>query len=54
VATAGVSAPITRDELDDPDLRPDRWDLRSMPERVATVGDLFADALRFDQRLPTL
>lgn len=54
VSTAGVSAPITWDELDDPDLRPDRWDLRSMPERVATMGDLFADALRFDQRLPKL
>jgi bifunctional non-homologous end joining protein LigD len=54
VATAGVSAPIAWDELDDPELRPDRWDLRSMPERVATVGDLFADALRFDQRLPKL
>jgi bifunctional non-homologous end joining protein LigD len=54
VATAGVSAPITWDELDDAELRPDRWDLRSMPERVATVGDLFADALRFDQVLPKL
>jgi bifunctional non-homologous end joining protein LigD len=54
VASAGVSAPITWDELDDPELRPDRWDLRSMPERVATVGDLFADALRFDQVLPAL
>lgn len=54
VASAGVSAPIAWDELDDPDLRPDRWDLRSMPGRVAQVGDLFADALRFDQRLPKL
>jgi len=54
VATAGVSAPIAWDELDDPELRPDRWDLRSMPERVARVGDLFADALRFDQVLPSL
>ncbi|MEZ4597032.1 MAG: DNA ligase D [Chloroflexota bacterium] len=54
VATAGVSAPIAWDELEDAELRPDRWDLRSMPERVAQVGDLFADALRFDQRLPKL
>ncbi len=54
VASAGVSAPITWDELDDPELRPDRWDLRSMPDRVARVGDLFADALRFDQVLPKL
>ncbi|MET0772030.1 MAG: non-homologous end-joining DNA ligase, partial [Candidatus Limnocylindrales bacterium] len=54
VATAGVSAPIAWEELDDPELRADRWDLRSMPDRVATVGDLFADALRFDQVLPAL
>jgi bifunctional non-homologous end joining protein LigD len=54
VATAGVSAPIAWEELEDPDLRPDRWDLRSMPERVATVGDLFAGALEFDQTLPSL
>jgi bifunctional non-homologous end joining protein LigD len=54
VGTAGVSAPITWDELDDRDLRPDRWDLRSMPDRVAAVGDLFAGALVFDQVLPSL
>ncbi len=54
VATAGVSAPIAWDELEDPDLRPDRWDLRSMPARVAEVGDLFAGALEFDQTLPAL
>ncbi|MBX3030662.1 MAG: DNA ligase D [Chloroflexi bacterium] len=54
VATAGVSAPIRWEELDDPTLRPDRWDIRSMPERVAEVGDLFAGALDFDQELPPL
>ena len=27
-AGAPVSAPITWDELDDPDLRPDRWTIR--------------------------
>ncbi len=54
VATAGVSAPIRWEELDDPGLRPDRWDIRSMPERVADVGDLFAGALDFDQELPSL
>ncbi len=54
VPSAGVSAPITWDELEDPELRPDRWDLRSMPARVAEVGDLFAGALVFDQELPTL
>ena len=54
VASAGVSAPITWDELEDDTLRPDRWDLRSMPARVAAVGDLFAGALVFDQELPKL
>jgi bifunctional non-homologous end joining protein LigD len=54
VAAAGVSAPITWDELEDPALRPDRWDLRTMPARVAEVGDLFEGALVFDQELPKL
>ena len=54
VASAGVSAPITWDELEDETLRPDRWDLRTMPARVAEVGDLFAGALVFDQELPRL
>ncbi len=54
VATAGVSAPIRWEELEDPDLRPDRWDLRSMPARAAEVGDLFAGALVFEQTLPSL
>ena len=31
---APVSAPITWDELDDPDLRPDRWTVRTIVERV--------------------
>ena len=32
-----VSTPISWDELDDPDLRPDRWTIRTLPERVAKV-----------------
>ncbi len=51
---APVSAPISWDELDDPDLRPDRWTIRSMITRVAQRGDLFAGALTDHQRLPTL
>jgi bifunctional non-homologous end joining protein LigD len=49
---APVSAPITWDELDDPDLRPDRWTIRTLPERVAKVGDLFAPAQTDAQELP--
>jgi bifunctional non-homologous end joining protein LigD len=53
-AGAPVSAPITWDELDDPTLRPDRWTIRSMPDRVAAVGDLFAGAQTDLQVLPSL
>ena len=49
---APVSAPIAWDELDDPDLRPDRWTIRSIVERVAERGDLFAAAQTDAQELP--
>ena len=49
---APVSAPITWDELDDPDLRPDRWTIRTLPDRVTVVGDLFAGAQTDLQELP--
>jgi bifunctional non-homologous end joining protein LigD len=51
---APVSTPITWEELDDPSLAPDRWTIRSLPERLATVGDLFASAVSLAQRLPPL
>ena len=54
LAGAPVSAPITWDELDDPDLRPDRWTIRSILPRVAERGDLFAGALTEAQELPPL
>lgn len=54
VANAGVSTPITWDELDDPTLRSDSWDIRSVLERIAEVGDLFAEALKLEQTLPDL
>jgi bifunctional non-homologous end joining protein LigD len=53
-AGAPVSAPIDWDELDDPDLRPDRYTIRSVIARLADKGDLFAEVLRQDQVLPTL
>ena len=49
---APVSAPIAWDELDDPDLRPDRWSIRTIVDRVADRGDLFADAQTDLQVLP--
>ncbi len=51
---APVSAPITWDELDDPELRPDRWTIRSILPRVAERGDLFAGVLTDAQELPAL
>ena len=51
---APVSAPIAWEELDDPDLRPDRWSIRTIVERVAERGDLFAGAQTDLQALPTV
>ncbi len=51
-AGAPVSTPITWDELDDPKLRPDRWTIRTLPERIAKVGDVFAAAQTDAQELP--
>jgi bifunctional non-homologous end joining protein LigD len=51
---APVSAPIAWDELDDPELRPDRWTIRTIVERVAERGDLFAAAQTDAQELPTV
>jgi bifunctional non-homologous end joining protein LigD len=49
-----VSAPITWDELDEPWLRPDAFTVRTVLDRVAERGDLFAGVLRTDQNLPRL
>ncbi|HET7028771.1 MAG TPA: DNA ligase D [Candidatus Limnocylindrales bacterium] len=53
-AAAPVSAPIRWDELDDPDLRPDRWTIRTIVGRVDELGDLFAPAQADVQVLPKL
>jgi len=51
---APVSVPITWDELDDPDLRPDRWTIGTVGERVASAGDPFADLVGLEQELPKI
>jgi bifunctional non-homologous end joining protein LigD len=51
---APVSAPIDWDELDDPNLRADRWTIRTIVERVAERGDLFAAAQTDAQELPAV
>lgn len=54
VASASVSAPITWEELDDPTLRPGKWDIRSIVGRVEDLGDLFRGVLDDPQELPSL
>jgi bifunctional non-homologous end joining protein LigD len=49
---APVSTPITWEELDDPALRPDSWDIRTIHERLRKTGDLFAPVLEGGQDLP--
>jgi bifunctional non-homologous end joining protein LigD len=53
-AGAPVSAPIRWEELDDPELRPDRWTISNLAARLAEAGDLFAPALDRTQDLPAL
>ena len=54
VASAAISAPITWDELEDPQLRPDAWTITTIIERVETLGDLFEAALQLEQELPSI
>jgi bifunctional non-homologous end joining protein LigD len=51
---APVSMPIDWDELDEPDLRSDRWTIRDAVGRVARLGDIFAAAQTAEQDLPPL
>jgi bifunctional non-homologous end joining protein LigD len=43
---APVATPITWDELDDPGTRPDGWTMRTVPDRLASVGDPWAGMAR--------
>jgi bifunctional non-homologous end joining protein LigD len=51
-AGAPVSVPIGWHELEDPQLRPDRWTIRTVFDRLAERPDLFRGALVQDQVLP--
>jgi bifunctional non-homologous end joining protein LigD len=46
--------PIGWDELDDPDLRPDRWTVRTVLDRLAEKGDPFRALLGAAQELPEI
>ncbi len=51
---APVSVPILWDELDDPDLRPDRWAIATVGQRLRDKGDPLASLIGKQQRLPSL
>jgi bifunctional non-homologous end joining protein LigD len=51
-AGAPVSTPIEWDELDDPDLRPDSFTMRTVLDRLIERGDPFRPLLRTRQTLP--
>jgi len=51
---APVSMPIDWSELEDPELRPDRWTIRTAGDRLAEHGDLFAPLLADKQELPPI
>ena len=55
-ASAGgpVSVPLAWDELDDPDLAPDRWTVHTLPARLAEVGDPMAHLIGLPQQLPAI
>jgi bifunctional non-homologous end joining protein LigD len=49
---APVAAPLRWEELDDPELRPDRWTIRTLPARIGEVGDPVGPMLARRQALP--
>lgn len=51
---AATSITLEWDELDDPDLRPDRWTIADVPARLASVGDPLAHLVGCQQELPPL
>jgi bifunctional non-homologous end joining protein LigD len=53
-AGAPVSAFLEWDELDDPDIRPDAFTVRTIFDRLADRSDPFRSLLGTDQRLPRL
>ena len=53
-AEAPVSVPIEWAELDDPDLRPDRWTIRTVFDRLAEAGDPLRPLIGLQQPLPSL
>jgi bifunctional non-homologous end joining protein LigD len=53
-AGAPISVPIDWEELDDPDLRPDRWTIQHACDRLTDRGDPLAPLVGAHQELPAL
>jgi bifunctional non-homologous end joining protein LigD len=51
-AGAPVSVPIGWDELDDPELAPDRWTIRTVLDRLKRRRDPLAGLIGMQQKLP--
>jgi bifunctional non-homologous end joining protein LigD len=51
---APVSVPIGWDELNDPDLAPDRWTIRTVGDRLAERGDPLLPLVGLQQDLPDI
>ena len=51
---APVSVPIAWDELDDPELTPDRWTIATVGPRLQERGDPMLPLVGRQQRLPPL
>jgi bifunctional non-homologous end joining protein LigD len=49
-----VSVPIEWDELDDPELRPDRWTMHTVLDRIRAAGDPLLPLIGLQQQLPSL
>jgi bifunctional non-homologous end joining protein LigD len=51
---APVSVPIEWEELDDPALRPDRWTVRTVLDRLHEAGDPLRGLVGVQQQLPPI
>jgi bifunctional non-homologous end joining protein LigD len=51
---APVSVPIEWDELDDPSLRPDRWTIGTVFDRLSEAGDPLRELIGRQQPLPSI
>ncbi len=54
VPGAQVSTPLTWAEVENGKITPDLFTIKTLPDRLASMGDLAADLIDSDQRLPHL